>query len=366
MAKIWPLLRPDYKHKNPYHKVPHIEVHIGTAMWKRRAHPSERRTMWFGKGRLETQVMLCAGRLLHFLLGLAGSRKEALEIKQKIQTFLKSINLTLSEEKTLITHATLDRARFLGYDIYIGRDDTKLTTNKNQAKQIGRSLNGQVILSVPKEVTKEWQSRVTKKGKATHRPELLNCSDYEIIQTYGLEFQGLVNYYTMAHNVSTRLYPVKYAYEQSLAKTLATKHQKPISWAYRKYAQRSEQDVKALIVNIPNPKNPDKPLTAKFGDKPIRFNPKAVITDTMTKSYHGRNELVRRLLANECELCGSSEKAQVHHVRKLNDLKKKYAGSPDPPAWAQFMMARNRKTIVVCHQCHVAIHAGKYEGQKVE
>jgi hypothetical protein len=37
----------------------------------------------------------------------------------------------------------------------------------------------------------------------------------------------------------------------------------------------------------------------------------------MAQFYHGRNELVRRLLANECELCGSSEKINVHHVRKL-------------------------------------------------
>jgi hypothetical protein len=114
------------------------------------------------------------------------------------------------------------------------------------------------------------------------------------------------------------------------------------------------------------PNNPDKPLTAKFGDKPIRFNPNIVIKDNIAQHYHGRNELVGRLLANECELCSSSEKIEVHHVRKLKDVKKKYQGQQEPPAWAKFMMARNRKTVVVCHQCHVAIHAGKYDGKKVE
>ncbi len=301
-----------------------------------------------------------------FLLGWAGSRQEAQEIKQKIQAFLQNIGLTLSAEKTLITHATRGRARFLGYDIYIGRNDTKLTTNKNQAKRTGRSLNGQVVLSVPKEIANAWQNRVTKKGKPSHRPDLLPCSDYEIIQTYGLEFQGLVNYYTMAHNVSTRLYPVKYTYQQSLVKTLANKHQQPSRWVYRKYAQRSEHGVKALIIEIPNPNNPDKPLTAKFGDKPIRFNPKVAITDNITQVFHGRNELVARLLANECELCGASEKVNVHHVRKLKDVKQKYKGRKVPPAWAEFMMARHRKTVVVCQPCHIAIHAGRYDGPKVE
>jgi group II intron reverse transcriptase/maturase len=300
------------------------------------------------------------------LLGFIGSRTEAVEIKQKIQEFLKSLNLTLSEAKTLITHATTGRARFLGYEIYIGRNNTKLTNHKNQAKCIKRSINGKPILSVPRDVVKEWQTRYTKNGKAIQRPFLLQCSDHEIIQIYGLEFQGLVNYYTMAHNVSTCLYSVKYAYQQSLVKTLADKHQQKTSWVYQKYVRKSEHGVTALIAETPNPKHPEKPLKAKFGDKPIRFNPNAVISDYLPQYYPGRNELVRRLLANECELCGSSEKIKVHHIRQLKGIRKKYQGRKEPPAWAKFMMERNRKTIVVCHQCHTAIHAGKYDGRKVE
>lgn len=301
-----------------------------------------------------------------FLLGWTGSRQEALEIKQKIQDFLTTLKLALSEEKTLITHATSERARFLNYEIYAGQNNTKLTSHKQQAQHITRSINGKIILSVPKEVAQEWQHRFTHKGKPIHRAYLMKCSDYEIVQTYGLEFQGLVNYYTMAHNVSTQLYPVKYAYQQSLAKTLAAKHNQKVSWVYRKYKRKSDQGVTAMIVEVPNPKNPDKPLMAKFGDKPICFNPNIVIRDNMAQFYHGRNELVRRLLANECELCGSSEKINVHHVQKLKNIRKKYQGRPEPPRWAKFMMERNRKTVVVCHQCHVDIHAGKYDGRKVE
>ncbi len=301
-----------------------------------------------------------------FLLGVSGTHQEALEIKQKIQDFLATLKLTLSAEKTLITHAAREQARFLGYDLSVGRDDTKLTSHKNRAKRTLRSLNGKIVLSVPTEVAREWQYRFTQQGKPTYRPELLNCSDYEIIQTYGLEFQGLVNYYPLAHNVATKLYPVKYYYQQSLVKTLAAKHQQSTQWVYHHYARKSDQGIRALIIEIPNPHHPDKPLIAKFGDKPIRFNPYAVITDIIPQVYHGRNELVRRLLANQCELCGSSEKVRVHHVRKLKDVKKKYQGRREPPAWAKFMMARHRKTVVVCHRCHVAIHAGKYDGQKVE
>ena len=70
----------------------------------------------------------------------------------------------------------------------------------------------------------------------------------------------------------------------------------------------------------------------------------------------GRTELVKRLLAEKCELCGSTENIEVHHIRKLADLKKK--GQAEVPKWVQIMSARKRKTLVVCRECHVAIHNG--------
>jgi hypothetical protein len=301
-----------------------------------------------------------------FLLGFAGSRQDALEIKGKIQAFLQTIGLTLSTEKTLITHATNERARFLGYEIYVGRANTRLTRHKTATRCKSRALNGKVLLSVPKDVADKWRNRFTKRGEPAPRFYLQNCSDYEIVQTYGVEFQGLANYYTMAYNISTRLYPVKYAYQQSLVRTLAAKHKQSMAWVYQQYSKKMEHGVTGFMVEVSNPHNPDKPLVAKFGNKPIRYNPTVIIKDTVAQFYHGRNELVRRLLANECELCGATNDIEVHHVRKLKDIRKKYQGRRDPPKWVKFMMARHRKTVVVCYPCHTAIHAGKYDGRKVE
>lgn len=103
-----------------------------------------------------------------------------------------------------------------------------------------------------------------------------------------------------------------------------------------------------------------------LGKEPIRVNKKAITVNEVTHFYKGRNELVRRLLANECELCKSTDLIRVHHTRKLADVKKRYKGRKDPPPWAKFMMERNRKTVVVCHQCHTEIHAGRYDGPKVK
>jgi len=75
-----------------------------------------------------------------------------------------------------------------------------------------------------------------------------------------------------------------------------------------------------------------------------------------------RNELIKRLLAEKCELCGSRENVEVHHIRKLADLEK---GGRERPRWVKIMAARRRKTLVVCHFCHLAIHAGRATRPKV-
>jgi len=65
---------------------------------------------------------------------------------------------------------------------------------------------------------------------------------------------------------------------------------------------------------------------------------------------------VLRLLADFCELCGSKEDVEVHHVqamRKLHD----YPGRPKPE-WVKRMIALRRKTLVLCKRCHVAIEHG--------
>ena len=71
----------------------------------------------------------------------------------------------------------------------------------------------------------------------------------------------------------------------------------------------------------------------------------------------GDTELVQRLLADTCELCGSTESVEVHHIRKLANLKQR--GRREQPVWMQTMAARRRKTLVVCRHCHEHIHAGR-------
>jgi AI2M/AI1M-like HNH endonuclease len=101
-----------------------------------------------------------------------------------------------------------------------------------------------------------------------------------------------------------------------------------------------------------------KALVAHFGGIPLRRRYEAVLHDQVPRMFDGtRSELVKRLLADTCELCGSTEDIEVHHVRKLADLD--VQGRAEKPAWVKRMAARRRKTLVVCQDCHDAIHAGR-------
>jgi Retron-type reverse transcriptase len=81
-----------------------------------------------------------------WLLGISGPKHDAVKVKEQIKTFLASeLKLTLSEEKTLITHAKTEKARFLGYDIHVLHQDTK------HDKRGQRSINGVIGFRVPNE-----------------------------------------------------------------------------------------------------------------------------------------------------------------------------------------------------------------------
>ena len=122
------------------------------------------------------------------LLGFTGPKAEAEEIKAKLARFLRgTLGLELNQDKTLITHARSQRARFLGYDITVQHSSTKITRNR-------RSVNGSIALKVPPDVVRAQCARYRQHGKPWHRPRLQNLDDYDIVRVYGAEYRGVVNY----------------------------------------------------------------------------------------------------------------------------------------------------------------------------
>lgn len=287
-----------------------------------------------------------------FILGFTGSKAEAKAIKKQIGDFLNTkLSLELSQEKTLITHATGESAKFLGYEIKAQRVNDYID-NKGR-----RSANGVIALFVPASVIESKCRQYMKNGKAIHRNNLLHDDDFSIVQTYQQEYRGLVQYYILAQNLSW-FSKVYWYMETSLLKTLAFKHKSSINKMLAKYktttTSTNGRTVPCLQVVVPRENKP--PLVATWGGISLSYKKKAVIEDAPYQVYGGRTELIKRLLANKCELCGSEENIEVHHIRKLADLNKH--NGKLVPKWKEIMSARCRKTLVTCRDCHHAIHNG--------
>ena len=126
------------------------------------------------------------------LLGFTGPKAEAEQIKAKLAAFLReTLGLELNQQKTLITHARSQPARFLGYHVRVQHCDTKLTRGRREA-------NGKIALRVPPDVVKAQCARYRQHGKPWHRSRLQNLDDYDIVRIYGAEYRGVVNYYLCA------------------------------------------------------------------------------------------------------------------------------------------------------------------------
>lgn len=294
------------------------------------------------------------------LLGFAGPKAEAEEIKRKIANFLQDeLSLKLSQEKTLITHATTEKAHFLGYAIHTQQANDRLSEDR------GRRINGRIALKVPKGTVDRYCTTYMQRGKPIHRPELIFESDYAITKIFQSEYRGVVQYYMLAQNVSS-FWKLHWIMQSSLLKTLANKHKASVRTMIRKYRinlEKPEGTYKCLQVEIK--RGDDKPpLTTYFGGIPLRRHQEAILLDKNPQQnrWISHNELIKRLIAQECELCGSKENIEVHHIQKLANLKNK--GQREKPRWMQVMASRRRKTLIVCKDCHTNIHAGRPTRQR--
>jgi hypothetical protein len=194
-------------------------------------------------------------------------------------------------------------------------------------------------------------------GKPIHRTELINESDYAIMMRYQTEYRGMVQYYILAHNIA-RLSQVRYVMETSLLKTLAAKHKAKVTDIVQrcKATVDTENGPLKCLQTVVQRGSDKPPLVARFGGIPLRRKQTATLQDKIYTVYTKRTDLVDRMLADRCEICGSEEGCEVHHIRKLANLHR--IDRKDRPEWMHRMIALRRKTLVVCRKCHEAIHKG--------
>lgn len=287
-----------------------------------------------------------------FIIAILGSKEDCQNIKSRIASFLNAeLKLELSEEKTLITHSR-EKARFLNYELQV-RNNSKIFTDKNGVKR--RVGNLGIVLYMPHDVVVNY---ITSKkvaddinasqwrGKA--RPFMQVLSDLEIITSYNAEIRGLYNYYAMAENVSDQMGMLYHIMEYSCLKTLAGKHKCSVAKIKTNYRIGKGWGVRYDTAKEKNKIRYFYNQGFSMSNKKLDYNFDELVN---INQYAGRTELEQRMKASKCELCGKENvKFHIHHINKVKNLKGK-------TPWEQIMIAKNRKTLVVCEECHNKIHS---------
>lgn len=295
-----------------------------------------------------------------FIFGVIGSYTDAKNLMLETESFLRdNLHLNLSPEKTCVQRATKG-IEFLSYGIKTQYSDKikKVKVAGRYAKT--RTINGSIVLTVPPDKVREfcqyhgygdWQTK-----KSIHIPKLLISSEAEIIYAYNAEMRGFANYYGLARDMKHSLNTLFYMGQGSLFKTFAGKRK---STMMKVIKDLRTNDGYAITVQVRD-KN-----SGEMIDKEVRvlqlkdWKAPKVCIDRLPLTIHlylSGSELYRRMNASECEYCGNVERSlEVHHIRKLKDLKDMI----HLEHWQKVMIARHRKTMVLCVLCHDLLHEGK-------
>jgi group II intron reverse transcriptase/maturase len=292
-----------------------------------------------------------------WLIGICGPRVLAQTVKEEISVFLKDdLKLTLSEDKTHITHARTQSALFLGVQISIGRGGVQrvVKTHNGSGRRITRRSTGaEVVMEMPfQRIIQRLHQRgfCSALGESTTKIAWMNLDADQIVRMYNSINRGIQNYYRFVDNLE-RIACMQHMLRFSLARTLAGKYKISVKKVFQRWGRNTTITVKS---------KDDKPdrqvsfyLNSDWQKKRNAFRVKDAQIDLVQTAWRLRT---RSKLGQPCCLCGSTGPIVMHHVRHIRKMGQQVKG------FTRVMQALNRKQIPVCKSCHHKIHRGQYDG----
>ena len=298
-----------------------------------------------------------------FILGHVGTKDGSQEIYDSIVNFIESnLKLEISKEKSKITFGS-EGLIFLGYNISMSKTSDSKTTfvNSNGTEVIRKRHIGKPVFKVPVEraikfVNKnEYGSYV--ENNSTHRTYLQNFDEIEIIKQYNAELRGLIQYYKHAVNCKSIIGKVQWLWQYSLLKTLASKHKCSVAQVFKQKIIKVKLDpqTKSKIWYVEFEGKQFDIFNIRYVDYISMFYAKDTFVNDVefTWQINKRSSALRKLIANECEICGTANTETtiiLHHPNQIRTIPKNI------PEWERVNRMRNRKTIALCHNCHMRIH----------
>lgn len=287
-----------------------------------------------------------------FVVGVIGSREDTVELEEKIRMFLKNeLKLTLSSEKTLITHFSKQYITFLGTLIKgTWEREKKLATVKRKGVTRKEKVTSRTVLKAPikllfeKATLNGFFKKRNNEFVPTYVGRCINLDHEDILRYYNSVIRGILNYYSFANNhksLGSLIHGLKF----SCARTLALKYKlRHVSKVFRKFGTNLKKSRESEIeLYIPKTFKPLK-----------KFKINVVEPDSVIFS-NWNNKLTKSNLFKQCVICGSTKHIEMHHIRKVRDLKSKLR-KKNTDFFSLQMAAINRKQVPLCAEHHKALH----------
>lgn len=226
-----------------------------------------------------------------FVVGVVGSRNEAADIKEKVKCFLgKNLKLTLSDEKSLITHFSKAPITFLGTQIKGNWEQEKRVSLVRRSGVLRKvRITGRPVLKAPikdlflKTTVDGFFKKKAGKFVPTKVGWLINLDHADILKHYNSVIRGILNFYSFANNKKS-LGSLVHGLKFSCARTLALKYKlRFASKAFSQFGGKLKCPDSGLELFIPktfratkvfaiNEPIPDKFLFKRWNNKLTKSN----------------------------------------------------------------------------------------------
>lgn len=283
------------------------------------------------------------------------TKKICIDLKNRVGDFLRNLKLELSEEKTLITNARSQRAKFLS--VYIkrvasNRGPTKIIKYKDIQRRISPGIIWMTVSIqdlMEKMISKGFVEITNKLWKAKSIPKFLPLSLKDIILRFKVTLTGILNYYSFADN-RPKLLKIHWFLRESLRKTICRKLDTGTVAFHRRFGKNISMSYK-IKGDEYKTTNFNKPILTR---SPMKFLCSASFWDPFTTkdwkiSTHNSFD-------QACANCGSLNSVEMHHIKHIKTVNVKLN------TFDQMMARINRKQVPLCRSCHIKVHKGRYNG----
>jgi len=197
-----------------------------------------------------------------WIIGIRGSRQEAVSVLEKVKEFCTSIDLTLSDSKTKLTCLNSDTVTFLGTEISRA-NQVRFSRLAAVQRFKGNKLGIRLEAPLARIRNKLASGSFISKGISAAKFLWLHLEHDQIILQYNGLMRGLLNYYSFSHNYGRLASYIEFILKQSCAKLLARKFNLgTMAKTYKKFGPKlTGPKGKSLF-------KPSKKMTQKFLTKP--------------------------------------------------------------------------------------------------